>query len=148
MLTVCLIHGPNLNLLGTREPDVYGRETLADVNRRIEEHARTLSLDVRLFQSNHEGAIIDTIHGAREWADAIVINPGAYTHYSHAIADALRGVGLPAVEVHLSNVHAREEFRRISVIAPAAVGQIAGFGVASYLLALDAVRYLLDKQKD
>jgi 3-dehydroquinate dehydratase-2 len=110
MLTVCLIHGPNLNLLGTREPDVYGRETLADVNRRIEEHARTLSLDVRLFQSNHEGAIIDTIHGAREWADAIVINPGAYTHYSHAIADAIRGVGLPTVEVHLSNVMPAKSF--------------------------------------
>jgi 3-dehydroquinate dehydratase-2 len=96
---------------------------------------------VRIAQSNHEGEIIDAIQDAVNWADAIVINPGAYTHYSYAIADALRAVRLPAVEVHISNVHAREEYRRSSVIAPAAVGQIAGFGTASYLLALDAARY-------
>ncbi len=142
-LKVCLIHGPNLNLLGMREPDIYGTDTFEETNRKIRDHARQIGVEVRITQSNHEGAIIDAIQDAAGWADAIVINPGAYTHYAFAIADALRSVRLPAVEVHLTNVHAREEFRRQSVIAPAAAGQIAGFGTASYLLALDAVRYLI-----
>ncbi len=142
-LKVCLIHGPNLNLLGMREPDIYGTDTFEETNRKIRDHARQIGVEVRITQSNHEGAIIDAIQDAAGWADAIVINPGAYTHYAFAIADALRSVRLPAVEVHLTNVHAREEFRRQSVIAPAAAGQIAGFGTASYLLALDAVRHLI-----
>jgi 3-dehydroquinate dehydratase-2 len=142
-LKVCLIHGPNLNLLGMREPDIYGTDTFEETNRKIRDHARQIGVEVQITQSNHEGAIIDAIQDAAGWADAIVINPGAYTHYALAIADALRSVRLPAVEVHLTNVHAREEFRRQSVIAPAVAGQIAGFGTASYLLGLDAVRHLI-----
>ena len=125
-----------------REPDIYGTEHVRRYqpeNRRI--HApKQIGLEVRISQSNHEGVIIDTIHEAVRWADAIVINAGAYTHYSYAIADALRAVRLPIVEVHMTNIHAREEWRRHSVIAPASVGQIAGFGTTSYLLALDAAR--------
>lgn len=142
-LRIALIHGPNLNLLGLREPDIYGTDTFADINRKIEEHARQIGLEVRISQSNHEGEIIDTIHQAVSWAQGIVINPAAYTHYSHAIADALRGVRLPAIEVHLTNVQAREEWRRHSVISPAVVGSIAGFGTHSYLLALDAVKAII-----
>lgn len=144
-LKIAVIHGPNLNLLGLREPDIYGTDSFDETNRKIVEHAKRINVEVRITQSNHEGAIIDAIHDAVNWADAIVINPGAYTHYSYAIADAIRGVRLPAVEVHISNVHAREEFRRHSVIAPAAVGQIAGFGTASYLLALDAARAVVQQ---
>lgn len=136
---ISVIHGPNLNLLGLREPDIYGKDTYDDMNRKIEAHAQKLGVEVRIFQSNHEGEIIDTIHDAVNWADAIVINPGAHTHYAHAVADALRGVRLPAVEVHLTNIHAREEWRRHSVVSPAVVGQIVGFGTTSYLLALEAV---------
>lgn len=142
-----VIHGPNLNLLGTREPGVYGALTLDTINERISARAAELGLSVRFFQSNHEGAIIDTIHAARETADAIIINPGAYTHYAYAIADALRSVSVPAIEVHLSNVHAREEFRHRSVTAPATVGQVVGFGVHSYLLALEAARAILQEKK-
>ena len=139
-LKVLLIHGPNLNLLGLREPDIYGADTFADVNRKIEERARHLGIEVRIHQSNHEGEIIDLIHDAVSWADGIVINPGAYTHYAYAIADAIRGVRLPAVEVHLTNVYAREEWRHKSVVSPATVGQIVGFGAESYMLGLQALR--------
>lgn len=142
-LRIAVIHGPNLNLLGLREPDVYGTANFDETNRRIREHARAIGVEVRITQSNHEGEIIDTIQEAVNWADAIVINPGGYTHYSLAIADAIRAVRLPTVEVHLSNIHAREEFRRHSVVAAAVVGQIAGFGTASYLLALDAARTIV-----
>lgn len=139
-LRLLVLHGPNLNLLGTREPGIYGATSFDELNKMIKEHARKQGAEVQIVQSNHEGALIDAIHGALDWADAIVLNPGAYTHYSYAIADALRAIRLPAVEVHLSNVHARDDFRRNSVIAPACVGQIAGFGPASYLLGLDAAR--------
>jgi 3-dehydroquinate dehydratase II len=142
-IKIAVIHGPNLNLLGLREPDIYGADTFADVNRKIEEHARRIGVEVQISQSNHEGVIVDTIQEAVNWADAIVINPGAYTHYSIAIADAIRGVRLPAVEVHISNIHAREEFRRHSVVAPTCVGQIAGFGTISYILGLDAAREIV-----
>src|SRR5579871_2211901 len=142
-LKIAVIHGPNLNLLGLREPDFYGTDTFEDTNRKSRDHAKKIGVEVQITQSNHEGAIIDAIHDAVNWADAIVINPGAYTHYSYAIADAIRGVRLPCVEVHISNIHAREEFRHHSVIAPAAVGQIAGFGTASYLLGLDAARAIV-----
>lgn len=137
---ILVLHGPNLNLLGTREPSVYGRVSLAEVNRAIQRHAAARGTRAVCRQSNHEGELVDWIQSAaREGFQAIVINPGALTHYSVALRDAVASVSLPVVEVHLSNIHAREEFRRRSVIAPAAVGQISGFGPASYLLGLDAV---------
>ncbi len=139
-IRLMVIHGPNLNLLGTREPEVYGRLTLAEIDARLQAWAAEASVELRTFQSNHEGAIIDAIHGAVGWATGLVINPGAYSHTSYAIRDALASVALPAVEVHLSNVHAREEFRRTSVVAPACLGQISGFGWHSYRLGLEALR--------
>jgi 3-dehydroquinate dehydratase-2 len=136
---VMVIHGCNLNLLGKREPEIYGTTTLAEINREIESLARELSLEVRIIQTNHEGEIIDAIQGAAEWAHGIIINPAGFTTTSIGIHDAIKAVGTPTVEVHLSNIHAREEFRRRSAIAPATIGQIAGFGMGSYLLALRAL---------
>lgn len=144
MLKVRVIHGPNLNLLGTREPGVYGRDTLADIDEQIKAHAEKLGMDVEISQYNSEAEIIDAVQQCNEWANAIVINPAAYTHYSIAIRDAISGVGLPAVEVHLSNIHAREEFRHKSVIAPVCVGQISGFGGFGYIMALDAVKAVVE----
>ena len=137
-MKVLVLHGPNLNLLGERETSVYGTTTSEDINHQIESLAQELGVEVRIAQSNHEGVLVDALHDARAWADAIVINPGAFTHYSIALRDAIAAVNKPTVEVHLSNVHAREEFRRHSVIAPVCKGQIAGFGVQSYLLGLRA----------
>jgi 3-dehydroquinate dehydratase II len=134
-----LLHGPNLNLLGTREIDVYGTHTLSQINELAEKHIRRLSIDLRVLQSNHEGELIDMIHVARNWADGAVFNPGAYAHTSYALRDAIAAVPIPFVEVHLSNVHARESFRHTSVIAPVCIGQITGFGYRSYLLGLDAL---------
>lgn len=136
---VLVLHGPNLNLLGTREPAIYGRTTLAELDRQIQRHAESRATQAECRQSNHEGQLVDWIQGAaREGFHAIVINPGALTHYSLALRDAVSAVSIPVVEVHLSNVHGREEFRRHSVIAAAARGQISGFGPASYRLGIDA----------
>ena len=142
MANILILHGPNLNLLGTREPDVYGRETLADINAMLTEHAQRLQVQVRCLQSNHEGELIDAIHKAEE--TALLFNPGAFTHYSIALRDAVAAKGLPTVEVHLSNVHAREEFRHRSVIAPVCLGQIAGFGSYSYVVGLSALVHHLE----
>jgi 3-dehydroquinate dehydratase II len=138
-IPILVIHGPNLNLLGTREPELYGRLALDEIDARLRAWGEVRRVAVRTFQSNHEGAIVDAIHEAAGWAHGLVINPGAYTHYSYAIRDAIAGVGLPAVEVHLSNVHAREPFRRESVVAPVCIGQVSGFGWYSYLLGLEGL---------
>lgn len=145
LIKVSLIHGPNLNLVGLREPEFYGRDSFDEINRKIKLRAQQIDMEVHIMQSNHEGEIIDAIHEARTWADAVIINPGAFTHYSYAIRDAITAVRLPAIEVHLSNVHAREAFRRESVIAPVVSGQIVGLGPYGYLLALDAVRQIVEQ---
>lgn len=136
MLSILTLHGPNLNLLGKREPGVYGVETLADIDRSLELEARSLQVQITTFQSNHEGALIDAIHAALGQHQGILINPGAYTHTSVAIRDAVAAVALPTVEVHLSNVYRREPFRHHSYIAAVAIGQISGFGSESYRLGL------------
>lgn len=132
-----IINGPNLNLLGKREPGIYGDQTYDALCAMIREHAQNNSSTADFFQSNHEGAIIDTIHAADGVYDAIIINPGAYTHYSYAILDALKAVSVPAYEVHISNIDQRESFRALSVTAPACVGQLYGHGFKGYLMAMD-----------
>ncbi|MBC8063970.1 MAG: type II 3-dehydroquinate dehydratase [Chlorobia bacterium] len=138
-LKVLVLHGPNLNMTGFREPDVYGKKPLEDIDAEIKTAADRLGIEIRILQSNSEGTLIDTIQEHRRWADAIIINPGGLTHYSIALRDALVSVRLPVVEVHLSNVHSREEFRRHSVIAPISLGQVVGFGGFGYVMALEAV---------
>ncbi|OPX86585.1 MAG: 3-dehydroquinate dehydratase [Pelotomaculum sp. PtaB.Bin104] len=142
-LKILILNGPNLNLLGKREPSVYGILSLAEINEQVMALAADLRVQVTFRQSNHEGELIDLLHSAATEMDAVIFNPGAYTHYSYALRDAVTSIGIPTVEVHLSNIHAREDFRRISVIASVAVGQISGFGAASYLMALRAVVDLL-----
>jgi len=144
-IKICLIHGPNLNMLGYRDPDIYGKDNFETVNKKIEAHGKSLGLEVRIQQSNIEGEIINYIQDSISWADVIIINPGAYTHYSYAIRDAIADSRLPTIEVHLSNVHAREEFRRHSVVSPVSTGQIVGFGPRSYLLALEAAKNLVEE---
>ena len=136
-MNILVIHGPNLHLLGRRSPEIYGSQTLAELNAAIKERAARLGFKVRIFQSNSEGGIIDLLTANAGWADALVINPAAYTHYSYAIRDAIEALGLPAVEVHLSDISKREPFRRVSVIKPVCLAQLKGGGAGSYLKALD-----------
>ena len=138
-LSILVLHGPNLNLLGQREPEIYGSLTLADINRLLVEDGRTLSAKITAVQSNHEGTLVDAIHDALFKHQGIIINAGAYTHTSVALRDAIASVKIPTVEVHLSNIYRREEFRHHSYIAPLAIGQISGFGAKSYLLGLQAL---------
>jgi 3-dehydroquinate dehydratase-2 len=147
VIKIAVINGPNLNLLGVREPSVYGTTTLSMIEDRLQEAARAQGAELDFFQSNHEGAIIDRIQAAIGKEDGILINPGAFTHYSYAIRDAIQAVNLPTVEVHMSNIHAREPFRHTSVIAPAAAGQIVGFGEASYELGLAALIRVIRKSR-
>ncbi|MCP4361162.1 MAG: type II 3-dehydroquinate dehydratase [Chloroflexi bacterium] len=147
MSAILILHGPNLNLLGERETTVYGRQTLADINQTLAQLAASQDVPIQIHQSNHEGELIDLIHQAREWADGILINPGAFTHTSYAMRDAIAGVNLSAVEVHLSNIYAREPFRHQSVIAPVCVGQISGFGWHSYTLGFQALLNFLAQRK-
>ena len=142
MIRVLVLNGPNLNLLGEREPGIYGAARLADIEAALSSLAEEIGIEVIFAQSNHEGVLIDTLHDARETCHAVVLNPGALTHYSHALRDAVSAIGLPVIECHLSNIHAREPFRAVSVIAPACAGQISGLGVTSYMLALRAAARL------
>ncbi len=147
MIKISVINGPNLNLLGIREPGVYGDQTLQDIENKLSREAKDYGIQLDFFQSNHEGGLIDQIHKAYlEGCQGLIINPGAFTHYSVAIRDALTAVKLPAIEVHLSNVHAREEFRTKSVIAPACIGQISGLGADSYSAALFALNRRLKSE--
>ncbi|MDI6756934.1 MAG: type II 3-dehydroquinate dehydratase [Endomicrobiia bacterium] len=139
MKKILVIHGPNLNLLGEREPEIYGNFTLEEINSKAAARAKSLGLEADFFQSNSEGDIVDTIGAARKKYDGIIINPAAYTHTSVAIRDAISASGLPVVEVHLSNIYKREDFRRKSLIADVCVGQISGFGVTGYALAVEAL---------
>lgn len=143
MFKILLVHGPNLNLLGWREPAVYGKMSFDEINARLIKVAAENDAELRVFQSNSEGALVDAIQEARHWADGIVINPGAYSHYSIALRDAISAVKLPTVEVHLSNIHAREEFRHRTVLTPVCVGMLCGFGWRSYLHGLHALIAIL-----
>jgi len=138
-MKILILHGPNLNLLGTREPEVYGSLTLDEINARLVDLGKSLGTEVICQQSNHEGALIDALHEARAWADGVVFNPGGYTHTSVALRDAVTAIGIPVVEVHLSNVYAREEFRHTSLLSGVCKGKITGFGWQSYALGLRAL---------
>ncbi|WP_050615736.1 type II 3-dehydroquinate dehydratase [Bacillus testis] len=148
MGTILLLNGPNLNRLGKREPEVYGHETLGDIEYKVKTHAKALGYELECLQSNHEGDLVDALHKAEDEGIAgVIMNPGAYTHYSYAIRDSIAGISVPVVEIHISNIHAREEFRHTSVLAPVTAGQILGFGSNGYLLALQALDFILRGEK-
>jgi 3-dehydroquinate dehydratase-2 len=138
-MKILVLHGPNLNLLGTREPEVYGSLTLEEINAKLVELGKSLGADVKCLQSNHEGGLIDVLHDARTWADGVVLNPGGYTHTSVSLRDAISAIGIPVIEVHLSNVYAREEFRHKSLVSAVCKGRVVGFGWKSYALGLRAL---------
>lgn len=146
MLRILVMNGPNLNLLGTRETDVYGTATLEDIEGMCVAKAADLGVDVTFYQSNHEGSLIDRLHEARGSCNGVVLNPGAFTHYSYAIRDAIAAVALPVVEVHLSDIHGREDFRAVSVVEPVCIAQIAGLGAESYLKGLETLVEQLRKE--
>ena len=148
MRRLLLLNGPNLNLLGTRQPEIYGRVTLADIERAVKEAAEARGVEVRTLQSNSEGALIDALQDARTWADGVIINAGAFTHYSYALVDAIIAIEIPVIEVHISNIHARDAWRHVSLIAPVVVGSVVGFGWRGYLLALDGLLGRLDARAD
>lgn len=147
MVRILVLNGPNLNLLGEREEEIYGKVTLEEIERSVTKQGEAAGADVEFYQSNHEGELIDRIHAAKGRFDAIIINPGALTHYSYALYDALRAIDIPVIEVHLSNIHAREEWRKRSVTAPAAVGVITGFGPLGYSLALTAACQIISQKE-
>ena len=146
-MNILILHGPNLNLLGEREPDIYGSKTLGQINQEFRKFAKKAKSRLRIFQSNCEGILIDHLHQQRKWAEGVVLNPGAYTHYSYALRDAISSVQVPTVEVHLSDIHSREEFRKISVISPVCIRQISGLGVQSYLEAMKTLIELKPKKR-
>lgn len=145
MTSLLILNGPNLNLLGTRQPEVYGSTTLADIEEMCRTYARAVNIDVAFDQSNHEGDLVDALHAAKGTHDGVILNAGAYTHTSIALMDAIKSVALPVVELHLSNIHARESFRHTSYISPVAIGLICGFGARGYTLAIDALLSFLEK---
>ncbi|MEM7721412.1 MAG: type II 3-dehydroquinate dehydratase [Pseudomonadota bacterium] len=146
-MKLLILNGPNLNLLGTREPEIYGADSLSDIEARCVAHGKTLGVDVSCAQSNHEGALVEALHAARGSADGVVLNAGAYTHTSIALRDAIAAIGLPVVELHLSNTHKREGFRHPSMIAGVCAGIIQGFGASGYTLAITALKDLLDQRR-
>ncbi len=145
-LHVLVLHGPNLNLLGQRQPEIYGRMTLREINAGLREAARGREAQLKIVQSNHEGVLIDSLHETRDWAEGVLINAAGYTHTSVALRDAIIATGHPTVEVHLSNIYAREDFRKESLLAPVCIGQISGFGWRSYLLGLTALLDIISDQ--
>jgi len=143
---ILVLHGPNLNRLGAREPEVYGRMTLGEINQRLAQQAQVLGAEVRALQSNHEGALIDALHDAQEWAQGVILNPGGYSHTSVALRDAVASITIPVVEVHLSNVYGRDDFRHTSLVSPVCRAKIVGFGWRSYALALDGLLQLISEE--